>query len=173
YERAFPVLARHGFSATIFVVADYCGRDNSWPSQPAGIPRRPLSTWQQVRELDRFGIEIGAHTLSHPRLDRIAPDQMEAEVVGSKARIEQQVGHQVDLFAYPYGRYDSAARALVGRTYVGACGTRPGLVNPGSDPFILDRIEARYLAQRLALRILPSAVLGPYLELRRLLRSGA
>src|SRR5262249_17767764 len=99
--------------------------------------------------------------------------QLEAEVVGSKARIEQELGHEIGLFAYPYGRYDAAARALVGRTYAGACGTRPGLVNAGSDPFILDRIEARYLAQRLALRTLPSALLGPYLELRRHLRSVA
>ena len=38
-------------------------------------------TWFQIRELDRHGIELGAHTFSHPRLDRVPPEELEREIV--------------------------------------------------------------------------------------------
>ena len=46
YTNAFPVLQRYGFPATVFLVADYCGKTNDWPSQPGGIPSFP---GQQLR----------------------------------------------------------------------------------------------------------------------------
>jgi peptidoglycan/xylan/chitin deacetylase (PgdA/CDA1 family) len=42
YEHGLPVLRQYGFPATIFLVTDYCGRLNSWPSQTPGIAAQPL-----------------------------------------------------------------------------------------------------------------------------------
>ncbi|WP_339134478.1 MAG: polysaccharide deacetylase family protein [Candidatus Electrothrix sp. GW3-4] len=59
--------------------------------------------WDQVRTLVASGIEMGAHTQSHPILSRIPQDQVQQEIFGSKERIEQETGRPVKAFAYPNG----------------------------------------------------------------------
>lgn len=65
----------------------------------------PLS-WDQVRDLDKAGIEIGAHTRTHPALSRIPPERLEDEIAGSKRRIEEELGHEIKSFCYPNGTPD-------------------------------------------------------------------
>lgn len=98
YTYAFPVLVRYGLPATVFLVAGYCGRQNDWPNRPLTVPHLSLLSWTQIREMDRRGIEFGAHSLSHPRLDRLAPEKAAPEILDSKACIEDRLGHAVELF---------------------------------------------------------------------------
>jgi peptidoglycan/xylan/chitin deacetylase (PgdA/CDA1 family) len=60
-------------------------------------------SWEQVRNLVAQGIAMGSHTMSHPILTRISPDQAHEELAGSKARIEEETGHRVEGVAYPNG----------------------------------------------------------------------
>jgi peptidoglycan/xylan/chitin deacetylase (PgdA/CDA1 family) len=62
----------------------------------------PVS-WDDIREMSRAGIEIGAHTLSHPRLTRLSDDELQREIIGSKRRIEDEIGQRVTSFCYPNG----------------------------------------------------------------------
>ncbi len=169
YARAFPILVQYSFSATVFLVTGFCGQRNDWPAQPPGVPRLPLLSWAQVAEMDRHGIEFGSHTQSHPRLDRLPAAAVESEVAGSRAVIEERLGHAVDLFAYPYGRYDPISRSTVGRTYAGACTTRLGRVSCASDPLALERVDVTCLPPPL-FRGVVSSWLTPYLGARRTLR---
>ncbi len=171
FDVAFPALARFGFPATVFLVPGYCGRTNDWPGQPPGIPRRALVTWPQVREMDRRGIEFGAHTISHPRLDLLPPDRVEEEVVGSRAAIEDALGHGIHLFSYPYGRYNDTVKRTVGRSYEGAVSTRLGMAGYGSDVLALDRVDVCYLARPILFNALMSPGLRLYLAVRRPLRA--
>ena len=173
YTYAFPVLERFGFPATVFLVAGYCGKQNDWPSQPSGSPRLPLMTWSQIRELDRHGIELGAHTFSHPRLDRVPPEELEREILHARTDIEGHLGHAVGLFAYPYGRWNQASEALVRQVYSGACTTRLALVGSESDPLALERVDAYYIQHPLLFRRLASPAFSLYLSLRRQARSVA
>lgn len=63
-------------------------------------------TWDQVRDLDRNGIEFGAHTVNHPILTRVPLDQARNEISHSKTRIEEEIGKKVISFAYPNGGAD-------------------------------------------------------------------
>jgi len=173
YASAFPVLERFGFPATVFLVAGYCGKSNDWPSQPPKVPRFPLMTWTQIKELDRHGIDFGAHTLTHPRLDRVPPGELEREVLESKTAIEDQLGHEVSLFSYPCGRCNQASAELVGQAYAGACTTRLGMVTPDSDPLALARVDAYYVQQPQIFRLLSSPLFAMYLGIRRPVRSVA
>lgn len=74
-------------------------------------------TWAQAREMDREGIEIGSHTVSHPILPNTSNDQLETELIESKARLEAELARKVTLFCYPNGRNDARvqrATALAG-----------------------------------------------------------
>lgn len=59
--------------------------------------------WDEVRALTRHGIAIGSHTVSHPILTRLEPDQLARELADSRARIERETGAACDCFVYPNG----------------------------------------------------------------------
>ena len=138
------MLREFGFTATVFLVSGYCGKMNNWPGQPKGIPSLKLLNWEQIKEMDDNGIEFGVHSVSHPRLDRISQVDVEIELIESKSDIEQHLGHEVEVFAYPYGRFDAYVKELTEKTFLGACGTELGYVNLDSDPFALNRIDVYY-----------------------------
>jgi peptidoglycan/xylan/chitin deacetylase (PgdA/CDA1 family) len=73
-------------------------------SPPAGYFQKLMMDWDQVREMQRAGIEFGAHTMHHPILTRIPSEQVREEVVGSKSRIEEELREAVLGFAYPNGQ---------------------------------------------------------------------
>jgi len=72
-------------------------------SIPKGYFQRLMMDWDQVREMCQGGAEFGAHTMHHPILTRISLDEVRAEVEGSKARIEKELGKPILSFAYPNG----------------------------------------------------------------------
>lgn len=143
--RAAPVLARHRFPATVFLVTDYCGKQNDWPGQWAGAPRLPLMAWSRIRELSAAGIEFGAHTATHPDLTRLDVSQAREEMLSSKRCIEDATGRPVRSFAYPYGAMSAATRALVGEHFQAGCSTRLGYVTAASSPEALERLDVYYL----------------------------
>jgi len=108
-EAALPVLNRHGFGATAFIIADRLGGTNEWDAGPAW----PLLSGDGVRELAAGGIEIGSHSATHPRLAEVSPQQLTAEVGASRATLAALIGTEIRGFAYPYGSMNAAARAAV------------------------------------------------------------
>ena len=110
-RHALPVLLRHDFTATMFIVSDRIGGTNEWDAGAA--PVWPLMTVDQVSELAAAGMEIGSHTATHPTLPSIAADRLTAEISGSRARLRELFDSPVNGFAYPYGGMDPAARQAV------------------------------------------------------------
>ena len=64
FEHAAPVLQEFGFPATVFVVSDFCGGANDWPTQPRtpAVPKLELMPWSELRQIAKAGISIGCHT---------------------------------------------------------------------------------------------------------------
>ena len=108
-ESAVPELKRHGFTATVFVIADRLGGTNEWASGPS----MPLLSASEVSEVSHAGMEIASHSMTHTRLAGLPASQLEAEVSESRARLGELVGAPVRGFAYPYGSMDAAARRAV------------------------------------------------------------
>lgn len=129
-EAAMPVLQRYGFSATCYVVSRCIGRFNDWDAQHMGV-RKPLMTTAQLREWHAGGMEVGAHTRSHPRLTQCDDAQLREEVQGSKDDLEDLIGAAVTQFCYPYGDMDDrVARAARAAGYAAATTTRRGRAVP-------------------------------------------
>ncbi len=60
-------------------------------------------SWRQIEEMIKYGIEIGGHTKTHPRLTAIEPCRKRTEINESKNRIEEVTNYPADSFAYPNG----------------------------------------------------------------------
>lgn len=170
FEHVFPILGRYNFSATVFLVSGYCGGLNNWPGQLADVPSMPLLDWDQIRAMDEGGIEFGAHTVSHPMLDQLEPDAIRKEIVESKQQIETHLDHEIDTFAYPYGRYNEFIKQIVKSEFHAACTTRVGLAGLHHDPFEIDRVDANYVSQLWLFKKLLSKSFPAYLNIRGFLR---
>jgi peptidoglycan/xylan/chitin deacetylase (PgdA/CDA1 family) len=109
--------------------------------QAYGLRRRDLLTLDQIREMQRYGVEFGSHTLTHPCLLEVSDADLRREVGDSKRRLEDMLGTEVTSFAYPFGGVDQRVRAAVADTgYEMAFTTHPGM-NWWGDPLCLKRAE--------------------------------
>jgi peptidoglycan/xylan/chitin deacetylase (PgdA/CDA1 family) len=144
YHQAFPVLQRYGMSATVFVTTG-----ESKPTGPAqrlpSCEGQPMLSWREIREMHHWGLDIGAHTCTHPDLTHLPTEQIETEIADSKAIIEGMLGAPVRSFAYPYGHYDQRSREVARQHFACACSSPLALVTARSDPYALERVDAYYL----------------------------
>jgi peptidoglycan/xylan/chitin deacetylase (PgdA/CDA1 family) len=98
YEFAVPVLVELQVPATIFVVS----------GAMEGVSDERRMTVPQLRELADYGIAVGAHSRTHPRLTSLNSAALKNEVLGSRCELQDQIGLQVRFFAYPGGRFNQA-----------------------------------------------------------------
>jgi hypothetical protein len=107
-----------------------------------------VMTSDELRQLAGGGpIEIGAHTVGHPRLSGLAIDHQRREIAQSGRALGELVGRPVRWFAYPFGNHDDYTADTVRLTreagFVGACSNFGGPVRHGADPYQLNRVLVR------------------------------
>jgi len=93
---AFPILQKYGFTATVFLPTGYIADDRR------EFNKRDCLSWTEVRELHRLGVTFGSHTVTHSQLTFLKVTEVEQELRRSKQTIEDQLGHPVDSFSYPF-----------------------------------------------------------------------
>lgn len=117
-------------------------------SVPAGKEgrRRGMVTAEQVREMAQAGVAIQSHTMWHPYLDELTPEDLRDDLAASREAIASWTGEPVDLLAYPSGRLPGpAGMAIVRDLFRGAVTTYPGRVLAGTDPHRIGRKDGSYL----------------------------
>lgn len=108
YEVALPILERYGIKATFFIATGFLSK--TFRTFAGEVP---MMDEMQVRELAARGHDIGAHTVSHPRLTQVTPDLAREEIRRSKEELEGLLEHDIVSFAYPKGAYDRVVRQMV------------------------------------------------------------
>lgn len=140
-RNAAPVLARHAFPATVYMVA---GHPGGRLPHDLDHPDARLMTWEELRELRAAGIAVGSHTLTHRRLAALPLEEQRREVSESKAMLEDALGEPVAAFAYPFGSaldYTRETVELVANAgYRTAVSNRYGTPDTKDTPFELKRI---------------------------------
>lgn len=141
HTAAWPVLQRHGFTATMYLPTAFIA------PQRRSFRGRECLTWNEVRELRAQGVRFGSHTVNHPKLRELSWSQIEGELTFSKKQIEQELGEEVTNFAYPYafpqedmrfvGRFTDALR---GAGYRNCVTTVIGRARANDDPFRVRRL---------------------------------
>ncbi len=141
YTDALPVLKQCGFTATLFLATDRIR------NTPARIEGADYLTWSDVRELHAEGIYFGSHTVTHPDLRSLGPDQLEYELGRSKEIIEDSLGIAIESFSHTFGfpeedqdyaRY--LADVLCNLGYDHGVSTILGRASRKSDRFFLPRL---------------------------------
>jgi peptidoglycan/xylan/chitin deacetylase (PgdA/CDA1 family) len=112
YEHAWPLLARHGLPATMFLVAGTLGpegRTVDWldrpPSQPPAILDR-----DQILEMRDGGISFGSHGYLHEDLTKLSDAECLGDLRRSREALEDLLSRPVPFLAYPRGRHDERVR---------------------------------------------------------------
>jgi peptidoglycan/xylan/chitin deacetylase (PgdA/CDA1 family) len=99
-----------------------------------------VMNWAELRTLEPSLITIGSHTVSHPILPTLSPDELDVEVRESRRMLEDNLGRKVLYFCYPNGALNPAVVDRVRKTYDAAVTTKPGFVVASCDRLALPRI---------------------------------
>jgi len=113
YTLAFPLLKKYGFTALIFLVAQY--EYNAWDEE-SNEPKLKMMNQQQLLEMMKYGIEFGSHTLTHADLSKISIEETRRELVESKKILEAKLGKEISTFAFPYGNCNEAIKQIAKET---------------------------------------------------------
>jgi peptidoglycan/xylan/chitin deacetylase (PgdA/CDA1 family) len=125
---AAELLSELGIPGTIFVASDYLGE--------AGM----LTATDLVAIADLPGIEIAAHSVTHPRLDELPNAEFELEIRDGKDALEQLLGRPIVTFAYPFGAHDQRVRAaVIDAGFTGAAAVKNAISHWDDDPFAVAR----------------------------------
>jgi len=144
YEYALPVLERHGFTAMIYILSGYIGRNAEWFARE-GRPTPPLLSRDRIQRLMGRGISFGSHGMGHKRLTKLPDKRLRLEVLESKKNLEQLFGCRFRHFCFPYGDFDERVVSAVKEAgYESAVTCVRGMAYPGNDLFQLPRKAISY-----------------------------
>jgi peptidoglycan/xylan/chitin deacetylase (PgdA/CDA1 family) len=102
YDIAYPILKNYGFKATMMIYTSF-----------VGVSKQAI-TWDQLRKLRAEGFTIGSHTIFHSDLTNLRQGESQEafvqrilqELHGSKRILDQKIGQDTYILAYPFGYYD-------------------------------------------------------------------
>jgi peptidoglycan/xylan/chitin deacetylase (PgdA/CDA1 family) len=136
-ESALPAMRARGLPSTLYVTTGWLA---DAPRREPGPSDRMLS-WSQLPELVEQGVELGAHSHSHPHMDTVATAAVLDELRRPKELMEDELGRPVPSFAYPHGYHGPRVRRLTERAgYESAAAVRNSLTTLGDHPFSVSRL---------------------------------
>jgi peptidoglycan/xylan/chitin deacetylase (PgdA/CDA1 family) len=154
-EHAAPILVKYGYPAVQFVPLGYIGDPLPLPHEEAlatrGILNRTVD-WDELGELERAGVRIESHGISHRPLADLELDEAAREIVVSKLRLEERLGRPVRAFSYVKGseaHYKPVHLSLVRQAgYDVAFTSISGANSPATDPLQLHRYNVEPYSPR-------------------------
>lgn len=101
-------------------------------------------SWEEARELQAAGVELGGHTAGHQILSRLAPDEQRREIATGVASMRRELGRASPSFAYPWGRrwdFDAASKEAVrAESFTSAVTMHAGVNVATTDRYELKRV---------------------------------
>jgi len=135
YNIAYPILKEYGFTATLFIYTSF-----------VDVSKMAI-TWNQLKEMQSEGFTIGSHTIYHsdltqPKEGETEPEFMariKKELYGSKKIIDQKLGQDTYIIAYPFGYYDQISIQMAKKA-----GYKMAMsVKRGGNPFFANPLALR------------------------------
>lgn len=121
YTEALPILQKYQATATFYVIQNYIGRPEYMDQA-------------QIAKLEKAGMEIGSHTLSHPDLTKVSAEEAQRQIFDSKG--------SALTFVYPSGKYNQTTVKLVQEAgYKAGLTTHFGIADQNSSILELPRVR--------------------------------
>jgi peptidoglycan/xylan/chitin deacetylase (PgdA/CDA1 family) len=140
HSAALPVLESHHLASTLYVTTGYLGGTAGWLAREREQDR-PMLAPEQLRDVAERGVEIGAHSDTHPRLDELGAAASRGEIGRSKAVLEQELQRPVTTFAYPHGCHSRQVREhVIEAGFTSATAVRHAMSSTEDDVFALARL---------------------------------
>jgi len=129
YSQAFPALKKHNMIGVFYIISGQIGQSERM-------------TNDQIVALDKAGMIIGSHTVSHLDISALNATQLKTQLLDSKNMLEQLLGHPIFDFCYPAGKYNqNDIDELKSLGYASATTTKSGTADSKSDLFQLPRLR--------------------------------
>jgi peptidoglycan/xylan/chitin deacetylase (PgdA/CDA1 family) len=145
-DNALPELILRKIPATVFVVPGALGAPPNWKDFSGGTDcamSEPIMTPEQLRALPSDLVQVGSHTVNHPKLPLLEEGSAQSEVSLSRAMLEDITRRDVRVFSFPYGAFDSKSIELCRRAgYDRVFITQPQPSPSDLDDFVVPRIKA-------------------------------
>jgi peptidoglycan/xylan/chitin deacetylase (PgdA/CDA1 family) len=138
YSRAFPILQRHGFCATVFLACNLLRHE----TVKATEGQKSFMAWPEIVEMQQAGWQFHSHGLDHRPMTELTRDELMAEVGISRQRLTSRLGRPVEFFCYPFNKFNAEIQKAVRACgYRGACGGPPFDANGPADDYAIGRTE--------------------------------
>ncbi len=168
YYSALPVMEKHNATGVVFIPAGYVGKFNDWDFSP--LRRLKHMDEKMLINLSKKGWIIGSHSFTHPDLRKCSNEALKREICESKKKIEDIIGEEITLFAYPFGLYNQKVIDIVAECgYKYAFATAGGL---SGNRFAIKRM-AVYFIDRSPLPLLNERYYSLYLFRNRIIAAFA
>jgi peptidoglycan/xylan/chitin deacetylase (PgdA/CDA1 family) len=106
-ERRHSLRRLHSYLRTIAhtqavtVIDEICAQlDGSY------VVQKSVLSWEELRQLAREGVTLGAHTRTHPMMTQLSPEQIREEIIGSHSDLQREIGGALPIFCYPNGTHN-------------------------------------------------------------------
>ena len=127
YTNLLPLLEERGMRGTVYMVTNDIGRPG-------------YLTWDQLRDMQNRGIELGSHTANHQPLTELSGQMRQDELKLSKLLMEWNGLKTIFTFSYPNGAYDEGMPELLKENeYLTAVTGDGGLNTFKTNPYLLQR----------------------------------
>lgn len=101
FRFVFPLLQEFGFPAGMFIIVDNIGKYG-------------YVDYGQLKEMSaNDAVTIGSHTVTHPYLPDLGPQELRYEIGESKRILEDSLGVKIDFFSYPWGGFTPEVQEIV------------------------------------------------------------
>ncbi len=132
HDTVFPALKQRGMTGTFFVY-------------PSGVGSPGYVSWAQLREMRDGGMDVQAHSMTHPHLPTLSEADAWKEIESCREVMGEKMGETPSVFAYPFGEYSEAVLRAVERAgYTGAFSTDVGTEHSAGEVFRLKRVIVTY-----------------------------
>ncbi len=106
-ENALPELGKRGMPSTVFIITDLLGKKRNWEHRGGeDTSEVSLMSVAQLQNLPSDLVRIGSHTMTHAFMPKLETAKMQAELAGSRTKLESLLKREVNTFALPYGAYN-------------------------------------------------------------------
>jgi peptidoglycan/xylan/chitin deacetylase (PgdA/CDA1 family) len=126
---------------TVFLVAAKIGALNDW-DKSGELAGQPLLNWDEILELQKSGVRVGSHGLTHRDLTKLDNKELDREVKESRRILEEKLGQIVEGFAYPFGYFNQKViDAVKAAGYKWAVTTSDSIWEGRGNPYRIRRIK--------------------------------